>query len=136
MRIFIDTAPLIYLLEGQDLISDQVENQLSRWISAGETLITSTVTLLELLVVPKKQGDKRLVRKYQALLTDLLSEPLHPLSEPVAETAAEIRGTYGYKTPDSIQLATAIHAGADIFFTNDLRLKNFPEIEIITVSLA
>ena len=134
MRIFIDTAPLIYLLEGQSTVSDQVEIQLGQWISTGKTLITSTMTLLELLVIPKKQGDNRMVRKYRALLTDLLSEPLVPLTESIAEMAAEIRGTNGFKTPDSIQLATAVHSGADIFFTNDLRLANYTEIEVLTLS--
>ena len=134
MRIFIDTAPLIYLLEGQSAVSDQVETQLGQWISTGKTLITSTMTLLELLVIPKKQGDNRMVRKYRALLTDLLSEPLVSLTESIAEMAAEIRGTNGFKTPDSIQLATAVHSGADIFFTNDLRLAKYTEIEVLILS--
>ena len=134
MRIFIDTAPLIYLLEGQSTVSDQVEIQLGQWISTGKTLITSTMTLLELLVIPKKQSDNRMVRKYRALLTDLLSEPLVPLTESIAEMAAEIRGTNGFKTPDSIQLATAVHSGADIFFTNDLRLAKYTEIEVLILS--
>ena len=133
MKIFIDTAPLIYLIEGEEDFANIVEKQLNQWITAGQNLATSTLTLLELLVAPMRQQNKRLVQKYRALLQDLLSEPLIPLSEAVSEMAAQIRGVNGLKTPDSIQLATALYSGADIFYTNDKMLSKFSDIEILTV---
>jgi len=133
MKIFIDTAPLIYLIEGEDNFASSVEKQLRQWIKAEENLSTSTLTLLELLVVPMKQKNKPLVQKYRALLQDILSEPLIPLSEAISEMAAQIRGATGFKTPDSIQLATALYAGADIFYTNDKRLSKFADIKILTI---
>ncbi|MBT3273017.1 MAG: PIN domain-containing protein [Spirochaetales bacterium] len=133
MKIYIDTAPLIYLIEGQESLSVLVEDQLNRWISSKAILATSTLTLLELLVMPKKQKNKQLVQKYRALLQDLLSEPLIPINEAIAELAAEIRAEQQFKTPDSIQLATALYSGADVFFTNDLRLGKLKDIEIVTV---
>ncbi len=133
MKIFIDTAPLIYLIEGEEDFANTVEKQLNQWITTGQNLATSTLTLLELLVAPIRQQNKHLVQKYRALLQDLLSEPLIPLSEAVLEMAAQIRGVNGLKTPDSIQLATALYSGADIFYTNDKMLCKFPDIEILTV---
>ena len=133
MKIFIDTAPLIYLIEGEETFAAAVEKQLNQWITAENNLTTSTLTLLELLVVPKRQKNKQLVRKYRALLLDILSEPLIPLSEAISEIAAQIRGENGFKTPDSIQLATALYTGADVFYTNDKRLSNFPDIKILTI---
>ena len=133
MRIFIDTAPLIYLIEGRRTLSDSVEYQLGCWIRAEETIATSTLTLLELLVLPKKNNDPHLAQKYRALVKDLVSEPFIPLSEMISETAAEIRGCYGFKTPDSIQLASAVHFGADVFYSNDLRLGKFPEVKVLPV---
>ena len=133
MKIFIDTAPLIYLIEGEEDFATSVEKQLMQWIEAEENLATSTLTLLELLVVPMKQENKHLVQKYRALLQDILSEPLIPLSETISEMAAQIRGVTGFKTPDSIQLATALYSGADIFYTNDKRLSKFSDIKILTI---
>ena len=133
MKIFIDTAPLIYLIEGEEYFAGMVEKQLNQWIIAEENLATSTLTLLELLVVPMKQENKHLVQKYRALLKDILSEPLISLSEPISEMAAQIRGVNGFKTPDSIQLATALYSGADVFYTNDKRLGKFSDIKILTV---
>ncbi len=133
MKIFIDTAPFIYLMEGLDEYSDRVETQLKQWLMTEMILTTSTLTLMELLVTPKKQKNERLVRKYRALLEDLMTEPLTELTSVIAEEAAGIRGQYGFKTPDAVQLATALHSGADIFYTNDLRLGKFPNLTILTV---
>ena len=133
MKIFIDTAPLIYLIEGEDNFATSVEKQLRQWITAEENLSTSTLSLLKLLVVPIKQENKHLVQKYRALLQDILSEPLIPLSEAISEMAAQLRGATGFKTPDSIQLATALYSGADIFYTNDKRLSKFSDIKILTI---
>lgn len=133
MKIFIDTAPLIYLIEKQDSLSAAVESQLHQWLLSSEKLATSTLTLLELLVIPKKHNNQQMAHKYGALLRDLLSEPPITLSSSIAEMAAEIRGMYEFRTPDAIQLATAVYAGADIFYTNDHRLKKFPDIHILTV---
>lgn len=133
MKVFIDSSPFIYMVEGGDSYADRVETQLGQWISAGMILSTSALTLMELLVVPKKMKDGRLVRKYHALLQNLLSEPLITLDGPVAERAAQIRADFGFKTADSIQLAAAMESGADIFYTNDLRLSKFPDLTILTV---
>ncbi|WP_225896572.1 type II toxin-antitoxin system VapC family toxin [Amazonocrinis nigriterrae] len=40
----------------------------------------------------------------------------------IAETAAQLRADSNLRTPDAIQIATAIRAGASFFVTNDARL--------------
>lgn len=37
------------------------------------------------------------------------------------------------RTPDSIQMATAIHEGASYFLTNDLALLSLPNLKVITL---
>lgn len=44
-----------------------------------------------------------------------------------------LNAKYGLKTPDSIQLATAVYSSADYFLTNDIRLKAVEEIEILVL---
>ena len=46
---------------------------------------TSTLALMELLVVPKREGNARLAHRYRALLRDILGAPLIALEEDVAE---------------------------------------------------
>ena len=46
------------------------------------------------------------------------------LDTEISVTAAQIRSESKLKTPDSIQLATSIHQSAEIFLTNDKRIKS------------
>nr|WP_262511949.1 PIN domain-containing protein [Marinilabilia rubra] len=51
----------------------------------------------------------------------------------IAKKTAEIRAKYGFKTPDAIQLASALHSGSDFFITNDNQLNKFKELKVILV---
>ena len=103
-------------------------------IEAGAVqVITSTVTLLEVLVAPHRDGNDDLVDRYRRMLLDTRGVDVRPVSEQVAETAARLRGDYTVRTPDAIQLATAICGQASIFLTNDRRLPSLPDIEVFLV---
>ena len=47
--------------------------------------------------------------------------------------AARIRREYGFRLPDSIQLATALFGKANALITNDERLKKFKELKVINL---
>lgn len=134
MRVYLDTAPLIYLVEGKDDLAEKVASQLGDWVKSNAFLGTSTLTLLELLVVPKKELNNTLGLKYRAMLFELVSEPLISMSEAIADKAAEYRASLQVKTPDAIQLATAVYGGYDIFYTNDRQLRKCKDIEVISVN--
>jgi predicted nucleic acid-binding protein len=53
------------------------------------------------------------------------------VSAPIAEAAAQLRSRHNIRTPDAIQIAAAMQAGATHFLTNDARLPAIPSIEII-----
>ena len=135
MRVFLDTAPLIYLCEGTKAQNRAISAQLEKWIKADIMLGTSTLTLLELLVVPFRESNKRLALKYRTLLSDLLVEPLIPMDATIAEAASACRAKHGFKTPDAIQLATAVQHGYDAFYTNDHKLAACKDIDIISAGL-
>ena len=48
--------------------------------------------------------------------------------------AADLRARFNLRTPDAIQVATAIIAGAQAFITNDARLKSVTEIPVLLIS--
>ncbi len=95
--------------------------------------VTSTITLLEVLVQPYRYGNKKLAEKYREIL--LYSDNLltFPVSNEIADKAAELRARYRIRTPDAIQIATALHGEASMFLTNDRNLKRVQEIDIITL---
>ena len=53
------------------------------------------------------------------------------LEEKIADTASTLRAKYNIKTPDAIQVASSILAGARAFITNEPSLKRVSELDII-----
>jgi predicted nucleic acid-binding protein len=94
--------------------------------------VTSTISLTELLVPAYRAGDKRTIAKFQGLLTSYPNLAWKPPDVKIATEAARIRASYGFRTPDAIQAATAIREGAEGMVTNDAQLKRFSaELETI-----
>ncbi len=132
-RVFLDTAPLIYYIEENQRYSS-VLNKLFLDNSKGEFLFqTSVITLLEVLVLPMRQNEIQLVEQYQNILCNSPSIDIFDLNVEIAKQAASYRAKYGMKTPDSIQVATAVYASADYFLTNDIQLKAVKEIEVLVL---
>jgi len=52
------------------------------------------------------------------------------VSRDVIDLAASLRAQFSFKTPDAIHLATALHAGANVFLTADAALQRCPGITI------
>lgn len=131
----LDTAIFIYHFEKNERYLELTKNIFSR-LDEDESFaaVTSIITLLEICVKPIKDGRGDLVDLYaQKLLKD---EKLTTwvVDESIAKKAAELRGKYGIKTPDAIQIATAIIAGAKALVTNDASLKKVREIEILVLN--
>ena len=129
----LDTAPLIYFIE-QNPTYLEIVRAFFRAMDRGDLrVVTSTLTLTEVLVYPLRQGNTELARQYQDILFDQENLITLPVSPEIAELAAQLRASRNLRTPDAIQMATAIHGGATFFFTNDLRLPIIPNLEIIVL---
>ena len=132
-RIFIDTAPLIYLTETNGVFYSKTFSQLQNWIQNENALLTSVLTLTELLIHPIKTNNIVLENSYKYLLRSTLSEPLIAIDEQTSIKAAYYRAKYNLKTPDALQIAAAVTHACNIFFTNDKKLKKIPDIKVITL---
>src|ERR1035438_5453343 len=82
-------------------------------------MVTSFVTLIEVLVHPLREGRPELAEEYRNILLHSPALTAIPLDEGIAEEAAGLRARHNLRTPDAIQLATAIRSGASWFLTND-----------------
>jgi predicted nucleic acid-binding protein len=56
------------------------------------------------------------------------------VSEIIADEAAQLRARHGLRTPDAIQLATAIRSGASSFLTNDSRLPILAPLNMLVLN--
>ncbi len=64
-----------------------------------------------------------LANQYRRILLGANNLQTVPISPSIAESAAQLRSDSGLRTPDAIQLATALEFGASSFLTNDVRLQ-------------
>ncbi len=127
----IDTVAFIYHFEENKKYLPFTE-VLFRMVETGRIRgITSTITLMEILVKPKKNGNKEAVEEYKFVLQTFPNLEIKPIDAETAEKAAEIRAKYKLKPPDALQIATSLVNKAEAFITNDIELKNIKELKII-----
>ena len=130
-RIFWDTNLFVYLIEGAGNRAEQVAAVRRRMIERGDELLTSTLTLGEVLVKPLEAGDDVLRERYEQAIR--AGATVVPFDVRAAPRFAAIRQDRAIRAPDAIQLACASAAGTDLFITNDDRLsrKSVPGIQFI-----
>jgi predicted nucleic acid-binding protein len=93
--------------------------------------VTSSLTLLEVLVIPFRFGNAALVDRYETLLTKSQGLQLLDLDRDFLRSVAQIRAATRAKTPDAMQLAAALAAGCPVFLTNDDRIPNLPGLRTL-----
>jgi predicted nucleic acid-binding protein len=120
-RVFWDTNLFIYLFESYGSLSQRVVDVRRAMLERGDQLLTSTLTLGEILVKPLERQENELAQKYEQAVTATAS--LLPFDVKAARVYAALRCDRSLRAPDAIQLACAAAAGVDLFITNDLRLQ-------------
>jgi predicted nucleic acid-binding protein len=120
-RVFWDSNLFIYLLEECGLLSEQVINLRRSMLRRRDELVTSTISLGEVLVHPTRNNRPDIARAYEQEMTQ--GALLIPFDIEAARIFAAIRCDKTIKAPDAIQLACAAQARCDLFITNDDRLS-------------
>ncbi|MDO9530039.1 MAG: PIN domain-containing protein [Syntrophales bacterium] len=133
--IFIDTAPVIYYIEAHPEFGPLVKEVVNSFQSEKLIAFSSVITLTEVLSKPVEAGDEKLAKKFAEFLKHGRNFNLIEISVGIAEKAGRLRGQYpALKTIDSIQLSTAVDVGADVFLTNDKKLKKIKEIKVLLLN--
>ena len=129
--IFLDTAPIIYYLQRNELFFESMELFWRDYCDCE--YITSAVTVTEYLVYPYRQKNEKLIKDFYSFFADM-DIKIVDIDRKIAEKAAWIRGRYPFfKTMDALQLATACMTNCDLFLTNDKQLKQFNQINSLIV---
>jgi predicted nucleic acid-binding protein len=130
-RICIDTAPFIYFIEKDPKYLNTVRPIFSEIDAGNIEALTSTITLLEVLVLPFRTKNESLAEKYRDILLHAEGLETYEIVHEVSELAAKLRVKYAILTPDAIQIAVGIIYGADAFLTNDSGLKKVDDIRVV-----
>ncbi len=128
-RIAADTVAWIYWIEDHPKYGPVVAPLFERADSGGLTLVTSALTLHEVLVVPMRAGDLELAARYETLLTRSRGVDLVEIDRAALRSAANLRARFPVRTPDALQLAAAQARRCGVFVTNDRRIPVIPGMD-------
>lgn len=132
--IAVDTAVFIYFIEEHPRYLPLIAPLFEEADAGKRTLVTSAITLLEVLVVPHRAGDARLAERYESLLTQSRGVRLAEVSRDQLRAAAQLRAATGVRTPDALQIVSALSAGCRALVTNDRNLPAVPGLPIVRLS--
>ena len=129
--IGLDTSLFIYHLEDHPRYAPLSEIVFTALEKGSHKGITSYLTLMEILIKPKTEGLPQVARDYEYYLTTFPNLTFYEMGLDVARKASDLRAAERIKTPDAIQLATAILYGATVFLTNDKTLERVKGVDIL-----
>lgn len=133
--VAVDTALFIYFIEEDPRFLAAIRPLFVQADRGEREIVTSAITLLEVLVVPYRGGNLALGGRYEALLTRGRGVRLVELDRLQLRAAAQLRALHGgLRTPDALQLAAALTVGCAALVTNDRRFPEVRGLRIVQLS--
>lgn len=120
--VYLDTNILIYLFENHPNYAHGVATYITTCQKAGTPLITSAITVAELIA-----GNKNINLKTIKLVHGL---QIIPVSEDIAEYAGKLQVKNNMHIGDAIHLATALASDCKKIYTNDAKLAINARLDI------
>ena len=92
-------------------------------------IVTSQLSVLEVMTGPLKTGSQHLVDAYEELLMGTEIR-LIPVDMQILRDAANLRAQASLRTPDAIHAATAALVNCDLLITNDLAFRSLNSVNV------
>ena len=129
--VYLDANSAIYRFEGIEPYSSASAPLWDALQDQSMTIVTSELTLLEVLVKPLKDNNDSLIELFRRTLLDTNGLDCVAIDREILSLAAQIRADSRLKTPDAIHAATALYAGATMFLTNDAGFRRVPGLNVV-----
>lgn len=129
-KVYLDTNIFIYYFEDHPRFAKKIEELFDIGFDKNMTFVSSELLYLETLVLPYKKVDRAMSNLYLNIEKHIPNFYLAPINKSVLLQAAKIRAKYGFKSPDSIHLATAVTENCDLFFGFDKQLMKYEKINV------
>jgi predicted nucleic acid-binding protein len=128
-RLYVDANIIIHLVEHRDNLSKALTDLFTAQAKGQPFLVTSELTLTEVLVGPCRERNDSLVDFYEVSTWSNNQLEMVPVMRAVLWDAAVLRSQYpSLRTPDAIHASTAIGMSCSHFLTADKRLANRYEL--------
>ena len=127
-----DTAVFIYFIEEHPRFLPALDPIFERVDAGRLQAVSSSLTLLEVLVVPYRTGDAALAENYERILTRGRGLRLIEIDRGQLRAAAQLRAAYpSLRVPDALQIGAALAGGCTSFLTNDRALPGVKGLRIL-----
>ncbi len=131
--VAVDSPAIIYYVEENATFLPLVLPFFEAVRRGDISVVTSAITMTEVLVHPFKHGNANLVAEFRQLFVNTRHFQTVSVTPEIAEIAARLRADHAIRTPDALHAATAIHYNADCFLTNDDHLKALPKPSVMMI---
>lgn len=109
-------SDLLYFIEDSWILGQTTAELIERMSNRRDEVVTSAMTLGEVLTKPLSESRFDLIDEYEKALTSP-GVPVAVFDHAAARIYAQIRTDKTIKAPDAIQLAVAASARCDLFVT-------------------
>lgn len=132
MILFFDASALIYQVEGGAAWHVAAERALAPWRGRPHSIAVSRLSVLECKVKPLREGNTRLLARYEELFARTVIAELLP---GVIDLATHLRAHHGLKTPDALQAACALSRPSPVkFITGDAGFQRVPGLDVVLLA--
>ena len=133
MTLFLDACVLIYWMESVEPFYSELINNLQnlRRQYPEAKFAVSRLSWLECRVKPLRDKDQFLLELYQQFFAtnDL---KIIDLDAQVVDIATGLRAKYNVRTPDALQVASALAISDTVLFiTGDIKLKRIQDLDVL-----
>ena len=132
--VYLDANGFIYSIERIDPYRSVLDTLWQTVSTRQITVVTSELTLLEVLVKPLTVGDATTATLFRTVLQHTPEVRMLPITPPILEEAAKLRATLGLRTPDAIHVATALLHNCVLMVTNDSAFRRIPDLSVAVLN--
>jgi predicted nucleic acid-binding protein len=104
--LYVDANTFIYALETPNQFPGLKQHFVQPFLQGDLQIVTSWITLAEVLVKPIQSGDDRLEAYYRQVISASDNFSVVAVDEEICSAAAILRAVHGIKLPDAIHVAT------------------------------
>jgi predicted nucleic acid-binding protein len=132
--VYLDANSFIYTVEHIEPYQTQLDSVWQLVQNGQLRVLTSELTLLEVLVKPLRDQRRDIEDAFREVLQRSPDVHLLPITLRIIERAAHLRATTNLKTPNAIHAATALEHDASQLITNDPAFRRVPGLPMTLLS--